>query len=35
MKLAFDPASPFGGYSESGFEREGDHHGLLPHVTLR
>ena len=30
----FDPASPFGGYKESGFGREGGRHGLLPYVTL-
>ncbi len=30
----FDPASPFGGYKESGFGREGGQHGLLPYVTL-
>jgi len=24
----FDPASPFGGYGESGFGREGGRHGL-------
>ena len=24
----FDPTSPFGGYKESGFGREGGHHGL-------
>jgi aldehyde dehydrogenase (NAD+) len=28
----FDPASPFGGYQESGFGREGGRHGLLPYV---
>ena len=28
----FDPASPFGGYKESGFGREGGRHGLLPYV---
>src|SRR5213595_3049194 len=31
----FDPASPFGGYKESGFGREGGRHGLLPYLTLR
>jgi aldehyde dehydrogenase (NAD+) len=30
----FDPSSPFGGYKESGFGREGGLHGLLPYVTL-
>ena len=30
----FDPASPFGGYKESGFGREGGLHGLAPYVTL-
>jgi aldehyde dehydrogenase (NAD+) len=30
----FDPASPFGGYKESGFGREGGMHGLAPYVTL-
>lgn len=30
----FDPASPFGGYKESGFGREGGLHGLLPYVQL-
>jgi aldehyde dehydrogenase (NAD+) len=30
----FDPASPFGGYKESGFGREGGLHGLLPYVNL-
>lgn len=30
----FDPASPFGGYKESGFGREGGLHGLLPYVSL-
>ncbi len=28
----FDPASPFGGYKESGFGREGGLHGLAPYV---
>jgi aldehyde dehydrogenase (NAD+) len=30
----FDPTSPFGGYKESGFGREGGVHGLLPYVSL-
>ncbi len=30
----FDPTSPFGGYKESGFGREGGRHGLLPYLTL-
>src|SRR5438309_3000122 len=30
----FDPSSPFGGYKESGFGREGGLHGLLPYVEL-
>ncbi len=30
----FDPASPFGGYKESGFGREGGVHGLAPYVDL-
>ena len=30
----FDPASPFGGYKESGFGREGGLHGLAPYVSL-
>jgi aldehyde dehydrogenase (NAD+) len=30
----FDPASPFGGYKESGFGREGGLHGLAPYVNL-
>jgi aldehyde dehydrogenase (NAD+) len=28
----FDPASPFGGYKESGFGREGGRHGLAPYL---
>jgi aldehyde dehydrogenase (NAD+) len=28
----FDPASPFGGYRESGFGREGGRHGLGPYM---
>jgi acyl-CoA reductase-like NAD-dependent aldehyde dehydrogenase len=30
----FDPASPFGGYKESGFGREGGRHGLEPYLQL-
>jgi aldehyde dehydrogenase (NAD+) len=30
----FDPTSPFGGYKESGFGREGGLHGLRPYVEL-
>ncbi|MEP7248154.1 MAG: aldehyde dehydrogenase family protein [Spartobacteria bacterium] len=30
----FDPTSPFGGYRESGFGREGGLHGLRPYVSL-
>jgi aldehyde dehydrogenase (NAD+) len=30
----FDPSSPFGGYKESGYGREGGLHGLLPYVEL-
>jgi aldehyde dehydrogenase (NAD+) len=30
----FDPASPFGGFKESGFGREGGLHGLEPYVEL-
>jgi aldehyde dehydrogenase (NAD+) len=30
----FDPASPFGGYKESGFGREGGLHGLEPYLDL-
>jgi aldehyde dehydrogenase (NAD+) len=28
----FDPTSPFGGYKESGFGREGGRHGLAPYL---
>jgi aldehyde dehydrogenase (NAD+) len=31
----FDPASPFGGYQESGFGREGGRHGLAAYLELR
>ena len=30
----FDPTSPFGGYKESGFGREGGLHGLAPYLAL-
>jgi aldehyde dehydrogenase (NAD+) len=30
----FDPSSPFGGYKESGFGREGGRHGLRAYVRL-
>jgi aldehyde dehydrogenase (NAD+) len=30
----FDPTSPFGGYKESGFGREGGLHGLEPYLDL-
>jgi aldehyde dehydrogenase (NAD+) len=30
----FDPASPFGGYKESGFGREGGLHGLAPYMDF-
>jgi aldehyde dehydrogenase (NAD+) len=30
----FDPSSPFGGYKESGFGREGGRHGLEPYLAF-
>ena len=30
----FDPTSPFGGYKESGFGREGGLHGLAPYLEF-
>jgi aldehyde dehydrogenase (NAD+) len=30
----FDPTSPFGGYKESGFGREGGRHGLLDYCKV-
>lgn len=30
----FDPTSPFGGYKESGYGREGGLHGLIPYTSL-
>src|SRR5262249_29889091 len=30
----FDPASPFGGYRESGFGREGGRHGLAAYLDV-
>ncbi len=30
----FDPTSPFGGYKESGFGREGGRHGLEPYLSF-
>lgn len=30
----FDPTSPFGGYKESGYGREGGLHGLMPYLHL-
>ena len=30
----FDPTSPFGGYKESGFGREGGLHGLMPYLKF-
>ena len=31
----FDPSSPFGGYFESGYGREGGLHGLLPYLEVK
>lgn len=31
----FDPASPFGGYKESGYGREGGRHGLAPYLEVK
>ena len=31
----FDPTSPFGGYNESGFGREGGRHGLFPYLEIK
>ena len=31
----FDPSSPFGGYYESGWGREGGRHGLYPYVEVQ
>jgi len=31
----FDPTSPFGGYFESGFGREGGRHGLFPYLEVK
>ena len=31
----FDPASPFGGYKESGFGREGGRHGLSAYLQFK
>ncbi|MGZ3690996.1 MAG: aldehyde dehydrogenase family protein [Pseudobdellovibrio sp.] len=30
----FDPTSPFGGFNESGYGREGGRHGLLPYLDI-
>ncbi len=30
----FDPSSPFGGYNESGYGREGGRHGLFPYLSF-
>ena len=30
----FDPTSPFGGYKESGFGREGGLHGMEPYLDF-
>ena len=30
----FDPSSPFGGYKESGFGREGGRQGLLAYLEV-
>jgi aldehyde dehydrogenase (NAD+) len=31
----FDPTSPFGGYNESGFGREGGRHGLFAYLEIQ
>ena len=31
----FDPSSPFGGYNESGWGREGGRHGLYPYMEVK
>ncbi len=31
----FDPTSPFGGYNESGWGREGGRHGLFPYLNTK